>query len=160
MGSRWSTSTVNLFSPDSIVRAILFFFPFYRFANQYSGQQNFNQLLGTASYNDTSLNIDYGAIEAYNFGLQSAGDITAEQFTRGFDVAKAIFKQADTNRDGSISRDEFRQWAQSGQQNYAGQGYANHGNQYQQTQSYGNTDPNIARILQQSGLAQGYAGYR
>jgi hypothetical protein len=28
----------------------------------------------------------------------------------GFDVAKAIFKQADTNQDGGIDRDEFQQW--------------------------------------------------
>lgn len=28
----------------------------------------------------------------------------------GFDVTKAIFNQADTNRDGSIDRNEFQQW--------------------------------------------------
>lgn len=27
-----------------------------------------------------------------------------------------MFQQADINRDGSISREEFRQWAQGGQQ--------------------------------------------
>ena len=117
-------------------------------------------MLGTASYNDSGLHIDYGAIEAYNFGLQSAGDITAEQFTKGFDAAKAIFRQVDANRDGSISRDEFRQWAQGGQQNFSGQTYPNYDNNYQQTQSYGNTNPDIASVLQQSGLAQGYANYR
>lgn len=92
-------------------------------------------------------------IEAYNIGLQSAGDITAEQFSKGFDVAKAIFKQADTNQDGSISRDEFRHWAQVGQQNVGGQAYAT-------TANYGNTNPEVANVLQQSGLAQGYANYR
>ena len=29
----------------------------------------------------------------------------------GFDVAKAIFNQADTNQDGTIDRSEFQQWA-------------------------------------------------
>lgn len=32
----------------------------------------------------------------------------------GFDVRKAMFNQADTNKDGSISREEFAKWAQGG----------------------------------------------
>lgn len=44
-----------------------------------------------------------------------------------FDAAKAIFTQVDANRDGAISREEFRQWAQGG--NQAGGQF-----QYQQAQ--------------------------
>ena len=105
-------------------------------------------------------------IEAYNVGLQSAGDITAEQGSGGFDVAKAIFKQADTNQDGSISREEFRHWAQAGNQpNSGAQSYSNYqttnnyGNNFYQGQSNANTNPEINSILQQSGLAQGYQNY-
>ena len=38
-----------------------------------------------------------------------------------FDVAKAIFNQVDTNRDGTLDRNEFQQWAQGGTNPAAGQ---------------------------------------
>ena len=112
---------------------------------------------------------DYGgASSSYNYGGSSGGgyDVSGGQ---NFDVAKAIFTQVDTNRDGGISRDEFRQWAQGAQQNYGGgQSYSASAN-YQATTSasYGNpsnnfyqagllagVDPAVANILQQSGLGQ------
>jgi len=138
-----------------------------QFANQLPGQQSFHELLGADAFKDVSLSIDYGAIEAYNVGMQSAGDITAEQASGNFDVVKAMFKQVDTNRDNAISRDEFQQWAQGGQQNVSGQSYStyqttstNNGNNFNYAQSQGNIDPEIANILQQSGLGQGYENYR
>jgi hypothetical protein len=120
----------------SFFKRHLFFI--WRFANQLPGQQNFNQLLGAHAFNDAVLSIDYGAIEAYNIGIQSASDITAEQLSGGSDGAKATFKQA------------------GNQQNIGGQSYSN----YQTTTNYGNTNPEIANVLQQSGLAQGYGNYR
>ena len=74
-----------------------------------------------------------------------------------FDVAKAIFNQADVNHDGAISRDEFRQWAQPATQNYS--------NTYQSTATSGDqgfynaalldgANPSVAAILQQSGIGQ------
>jgi hypothetical protein len=46
----------------------------------------------------------------------SGGTSIQQQQQPHFDAAKAIFTQADANRDGSISREEFRQWAQGGNQ--------------------------------------------
>ena len=49
---------------------------------------------------------------------QVASDISSirpsglQQQQPHFDAAKAMFTQADTNRDGAISREEFRQWAE------------------------------------------------
>lgn len=48
---------------------------------------------------------------------QVAGDISGlQQQQPHFDAAKAMFTQADSNRDDSISREEFRQWAEPGNQ--------------------------------------------
>lgn len=118
------------------------------------------------SFTGGVLHIDYGAIEAYNIGLQSSDDfvnslVRPAEMTGGgkqphFDPAKAIFNQVDANHDGSISREEFRQWASGGQQ--FSQSY---GNNYQTTGigSATNTDSfysgatgDIASILRQSGL--------
>jgi len=127
-----------------------------QFANQLPGQQSFNELLGADAFKDAALNIDYGAIEAYNVGMESAGDITAEQLSGNIDAAKDIFKQGNTNRE------DFRQSTQGSQQNVGGQSYSN----YQTTSTnYGNNfngdvNPEIANILQQSGFQQGYANYR
>ena len=80
-----------------------------------------------------------------------------------FDVAKAIFNQADINRDGAISRDEFRQWAQSGTQNYGGQSYSTtHQNAptggvdqgFYNAALLDGANPSVAAILQQSGIGQ------
>ena len=38
-----------------------------------------------------------------------------------FDVKKAMFNQADTNKDGSLSREEFQKWAQGGTNRSGGQ---------------------------------------
>lgn len=58
--------------------------------------------------------------------LSSPGGVSVQrpppQQQPHFDAAKAIFVQADANRDGSISRDEFQQWAQGGA-NQAGAQY-------------------------------------
>lgn len=124
-----------------------------RFANQTLEQQPFNTLLGADAFKDVVLNIDYSVIEAYNVGIQSAGDITAEKLAGSFDAAKAVFNLVDTNHDGSISREEFRQWAQGGQQNSNTQSSSS----YQTTTT--NANPEIANILQQSGLEQAYANY-
>lgn len=53
--------------------------------------------------------------------MSSPGTASLPQQQTRFDVAKAIFNQVDTNRDGGISRDEFRQWAQGGSQQTQGQ---------------------------------------
>ena len=45
---------------------------------------------------------------SYSSSSSTAGTGTAA--TGGFDVAKAIFNQVDTNRDGTIDRNEFQQW--------------------------------------------------
>jgi len=103
-----------------------------------------------------------GESSNYDFsGSSNAYDASGGQ---QFDVAKAIFNQADTNRDGGISREEFQQWAQGGQQNYGGQSYsgtANHQTNY--ANPNGNifhaslldgANPAVANILQQSGLGQ------
>lgn len=78
-----------------------------------------------------------------------------------FDVAKAIFNQVDANQDGAISQQEFQQWAQGGQQNYGGQSYSANaasfqnapGNMYQAS-LFDGANPDVASILQQSGLGQ------
>lgn len=48
--------------------------------------------------------------------LSSPGSAYLQQQQPHFDAAKAIFRQADANQDGAISREEFRQWAQGGNQ--------------------------------------------
>jgi hypothetical protein len=92
-----------------------------------------------------------------------------------FDAAKAIFNQADANHDGSISQNEFRQWAQGG---YGGQSDSATANYQTDTTNYGGgggaaaaaggapsnsfyhatlfdgANPAVANILQQSGLGQ------
>ena len=77
-------------------------------------------------YRDGILHIDYGAIEAYNIALQSSDEFANNLVPPSgmgaggqqphFDAAKALFNQVDLNHDGSITRDEFRQWAAGGQQ--------------------------------------------
>jgi hypothetical protein len=112
-----------------------------------------------------------GESNSYDFGGASStynvGGASDTYNVRGggqqFDVAKAIFNQADTNQDGSISREEFRQWAQGGEQNYGGQSYsatANYGGggggtgNFYQAGLLAGADPTVASILQQSGLGQ------
>ena len=52
-------------------------------------------------------NYEYSSYSASS----STGDAAGAGGAGNFDVAKAIFNQADTNRDGSIDRNEFTQWA-------------------------------------------------
>lgn len=135
-------------------------------------QQAHGDLLGFEQFRDDSLQIDYGAIEAYNTAMQSGDDFTGGQAPAGgqhFDVAKAIFNQVDANHDGSITRDEFRQWAQGNQQNVGGQttsqSYGNYygantGNTGGQQQIFDGASPDVNNILQQSGLGQAFGNYR
>lgn len=58
--------------------------------------------------------IGNSSVTSSSASLSSPGSASLQQ--PRFDAAKAMFQQVDTNRDGSISRDEFRQWAQGGQQ--------------------------------------------
>jgi len=103
-----------------------------------------------------------GASNSYNIdGASSASGVSGGQH---FDVAKAMFNQADMNRDGPVSRQEFQQWAQAGQPNYGGQSYtttatttanyAGGNNNYYQTAVLDGANPTVANILQQSGLGQ------
>ena len=109
-------------------------------------------------YGGASNNYDYGAgNNAYNYS-------DAQQYNAGagqnFDVAKAIFNQVDANRDGGISRDEFQNWAQGGQQGYNTQTYSSSasygsaGDGVYQASLFAGADPSVANILQQSGLGQ------
>ena len=118
-----------------------------------------------------------GSDNSYGYGAAGGSD----NYGGGqhFDAAKAIFNQVDANHDGSITRDEFQQWAQggagaagAGQQNYGGQAYStNYQNVGAGTADYGAAgnpggsgpyqatvldggNPAIANILQQSGLGQ------
>lgn len=48
-----------------------------------------------------------------NYEYSSFSSSSSNNGAAGFDVAKAMFNQADTNRDGGIDRNEFKQWASS-----------------------------------------------
>lgn len=117
-----------------------------------------------------------GSDNSYGYGAAGGND----NYGGGqhFDAAKAIFSQVDANHDGSITRDEFQQWAQGGaagaggQQNYGEQAYSTHyqnvgaeaanygaagnpsGNGPYQANILDGGNPAIANILQQSGLGQ------
>lgn len=110
-----------------------------------------------ASAGDSSYNYG-GASNTYDYGASnSAGNYSGGQ---QFDVVKAMFNQADTNRDGGISQGEFQNWAQGGQQGYSAQSYstsASYGsttNGLYQAGLFAGADPSVANILQQSGLGQ------
>jgi hypothetical protein len=103
----------------------------------------------------SSYNVD-GASSSYNVGgTSNAYDVSGGQH---FDAAKAVFNQVDTNHDGSISRDEFRQWAQGGQTYSAAPnyqtGYEGGNGGFYQASLFAGADPTVANILQQSGLGQ------
>jgi EF hand len=99
---------------------------------------------------NTARTINAGGNDSHAYDMSGGG--------QQFDVAKAIFNQADVNRDGAISRDEFRQWAQPAMQNYS--------NTYQSASTGGvdqgfynaalldGANPSVAAILQQSGIGQ------
>ncbi|CAF2100659.1 unnamed protein product [Rotaria magnacalcarata] len=140
-----------------------------QFVNQTSAQPSIHQIFGADDFKDVALNIDYGAIEAYNAGMELPDDFSAAESAGGaaggggsqFDVVKAIFNQVDTNRDGSISRQEFQQWAQQGGQNYGAQSHANYqaqptatnyGNNFNHTEVLDGSSPQAMNILRQSGL--------
>ncbi|UJR21848.1 hypothetical protein I4U23_024921 [Adineta vaga] len=117
---------------------------------------------------NTARTINAGS-QGDSYDFNAANNSYAGTDGQQFDVARAIFNQADANQDGSISRDEFRQWAQgSSQQNQGGQAYsasanyqASYGNQVGGTNNsiyqaalFDGANPAVANILQQSGLGQ------
>jgi hypothetical protein len=126
-----------------------------------------NPFFGMGDYGEMTLNIDYGAMEAYNVALQ-AGDnfvpaaIPSNIQSSGhqFDVVKAMFNQVDMNQDGSISRAEFQRWAQAAQPTSNPTSYSQHyqtvpGSAAPNSALFAGASPEVARILQQSGLGQG-----
>ena len=52
-----------------------------------------------------------GSTTSSSAGSLSVSAATSTHRQPRFDAAKAIFNQADTNKDGSVSRDEFRSWS-------------------------------------------------
>jgi hypothetical protein len=93
-----------------------------------------------------------GQGNSYSTGGASGGyDLAGGQ---QFDVAKAIFNQADLNHDGGISRDEFRQWAQGGQSHSNAANYEGAAGGFHQAALFDGANPAVANILQQSGLGQ------
>jgi hypothetical protein len=148
--------------------------PAYTTVDSLNYQQHMFNTARTINAGGESSNYDYGgASSSYNYGGSSGGyDVSGGQSYnvssgQNFDVAKAIFNQADTNQDGGISREEFQNWAQNGQQNYGGQTYSASANYQTTTANSGNAsnnfyqagllagvDPSVANILQQSGLGQ------
>lgn len=58
----------------------------------------------------------------YEYSASSSGAGAGGNAGAGFDAAKAIFSQVDTNRDGAIDRNEFQQWAGGAGQYGAGAG--------------------------------------
>lgn len=67
--------------------------------------------------------------------LSSPGTASLQQQPqRQFDASKAIFTQVDTNRDGLISRDEFRDWARNANPTAVGGVSNQYAQQFQQTQ--------------------------
>ena len=146
---------------------------FQRFQSNFSMPPISDQFYGSDESRDLMLHIDYGAIEAYNAALQSSDNFGTEAAPSNgaqFNIAKAIFNQVDSNRDGFISRDEFRQWAQGAQQNYGEQNLPqSYANPYQtQTASNfvqssvvsGAGSSDVSNILQQSGLGQAVSNFR
>jgi hypothetical protein len=111
---------------------------------------------------NTARTINAGG-ENTNYDLNNV-QTSYNNYTDGqqFDVSKALFNQVDVNRDGNISREEFQQWAQAGQNNYqntassAQYNSSMHSNShsYQQATIFDGANPAVANILQQSGLGQ------
>jgi hypothetical protein len=64
-------------------------------------------------------NFEYSS---YSSASNTGGAGNAGGAGGGFDVAKAIFNQADANHDGAIDRNEFQQWAANSGGNNAGAG--------------------------------------
>jgi hypothetical protein len=148
--------------------------PAYTTVDSLNYQQHMFNTARTINAGGESSGYDYGGASSnYNYGgSSSAYDVSGgQQFNvnsgQQFDVAKALFNQADTNRDGGISREEFQNWAAGGQQNYGGQSYSASANYQPTTANYSGAsdsfyqagllagvDPSVANILQQSGLGQ------
>ncbi|CAF3307743.1 unnamed protein product [Rotaria sp. Silwood2] len=137
--------------------------PAYTTVDSLNFQQHMFNTARTTHAGGENFNFNFGST-GIDSNIGGTGDIFGGQ---QFDVAKAMFNQADTNRDGSISRDEFQQWAQGGQQNIGGQSYSTTANYQTNVPSYTGSndgfyqatlfdgaDPTIANILQQSGLGQ------
>jgi len=139
--------------------------PAYTTVDSLNYQQHMFNTARTINAGGESNNYDFsGAGSNYNIGgTSNAYDVSGGQH---FDAAKAIFNQADVNHDGSISRDEFRQWAQAGQQGYGGPShttaanyqtnYKGHNDTFYQASLFAGADPAVANILQQSDLDKLY----
>ncbi len=137
--------------------------PAYTTVDSLNYQQHMFNTARTINAGGESNSYDFsGAGNSYNIGgTTNAYNVSGGQH---FDAAKAIFNQADINHDGSISRDEFRQWAQGGQQGYGGQSHTatagyqtnfrGHNDGFLQASLFAGADPAVANILQQSGLGQ------
>lgn len=139
-----------------------------RYVNHSPEQQAFNPFLTPDDPREFTLNIDYGAMEAYNVGsrvtVESLGlkmPGAAGPGQQKFDVVKALFNQADTNRDGRISQQEFQQWMQGGTQNFGGQahghyqtqtGNTNYGRNFARPVVLEGRSPQAVNVLRQSGL--------
>lgn len=141
--------------------------PAYNTVDSLNYQQHMFNTARTMHVGGENNNYDYGgASNNYDYGGASNtyNNSDAQQYNAGggqnFDVVKAMFNQADTNRDGGISREEFQNWSQGGQQGYATQSYsssASYGgasNSLYQASLLAGADPSVAQILQQSGLGQ------
>jgi len=140
--------------------------PAYTTVDSLNYQQHMFNTPRTINVGGGSHSYDYGgANSGYNFGGANGGyDVSGgHHFNNGggqhFDAAKAMFNQADVNRDGRVSREEFQHWAQGGP-SYPG-GYptntGNYGNMnggFHQGGLFAGGDPAVEHILQQSGLGQ------
>jgi hypothetical protein len=58
----------------------------------------------------------------YEYSASSSGTGASGNAGAGFDAAKAIFSQVDTNQDGTVDRNEFQQWVSGAGRFSAGAG--------------------------------------
>jgi hypothetical protein len=113
---------------------------------------------------NTARTINAGGENSSSYDYNASSSAYGGGGGQNFDVAKAIFNQADINHDGGIDRSEFRQWAQGGQQNPGGQSSHSASANYQNSGGgndgfyhatlFDGANPAVANILQQSGLGQ------
>ena len=115
---------------------------------------------------NTARTINAGGENSSSYDYSGSSNVYGGSGGQQFDVAKAMFNQADINHDGSIDRNEFHHWAEAGQQNAGGQSSYSGSATYQKNSAAGGNDgfyhaslfdganPAIANILQQSGLGQ------
>ncbi|CAF0800961.1 unnamed protein product [Rotaria sordida] len=58
--------------------------------NQIFGQQGFTPIYGPDDFKDVILNIDYGAMDAYNIGIQAHGGFTDGPIPRGLGIGGSV----------------------------------------------------------------------